>query len=239
MALAEDRDLADLKGMLTPPDLSSVGDKLLPDYLLDAIRGQAPTARPWLSVRMPRFSFADGEADSIAGYLREHDQTNDREGSDLSRKVGTVPDRPRPTDEQLESAARLMGQNGFGCVSCHVLAGKVPPGGEPETLGPDLALARDRMSADYFRRWISDPQRIIPGTPMPQFVTAISSEPGDLDDQLGRIWQLLESDRVSELTAYGTRQILRSQGDRAIAVRDMVLVPEAPGTYFPRAWRSA
>src|SRR5690606_32561560 len=53
--LAEDRELNALKGTLTPPDLSSVGANLLPDYLDQAVRGDAPIARPWLSLRMPRY----------------------------------------------------------------------------------------------------------------------------------------------------------------------------------------
>src|SRR4029077_8941321 len=49
------------------------------------------------------------------------------------------------------------------------------------------------------------------------------------------IWQLVGSPRVAEVAAFGTREILKREGDRAMVVRDMILVPEAPGTpYTPR-----
>jgi mono/diheme cytochrome c family protein len=228
-ALATDPALSALKGTLTPPNLSAVGDKLRADYLSLAVRGRAATARPWLSVRMPAFPFASGEADSITHYLRQHDRI-DPEGVAEPPDVATHPDA-----RSIDHATSLIGQRGFGCISCHVLAGKIPPGGEPETLGPDLALARRRMTEHYFHRWIANPQRIIPGTPMPQFLKPLPDPPGSLDDQLATIWQLLGSPRLDELVAFSTRERLKPQGDRALVVRDMVVLPDGPGSpYNPR-----
>jgi cytochrome c2 len=226
--IARDTALGGLKGTLTPPNLTAVGDKLRAEYLALALRGAAPTARPWLSVRMPSFTFEPGEADALAAYLQARDRMT--ESADPSNDAPTHPDAAT-----LDRASRLIGQRGFGCVSCHVLAGRIPPGGEPETLGPDLALAHRRMSRRYFERWIANPQRIISGTPMPQFLVPVTTDPGPLDDQLATIWQLLGSPRVAEVAAFGTREILKRDGDRAMVVRDMILVPEAPGTpYTPR-----
>ena len=235
-ALADDPRLGSLKGTLTPPNLSAVGDKLRRDSLAESVRGRAPTARPWLSVRMPEFPYADGEADAIVDFLRGHDRMA------AAPDPEAIPTQPEPA--KIEAAVALIGQRGFGCVNCHVLAGRIPPGGEPETLGPDLALAHRRMTERYFHRWIANPQRIIPGTPMPQFVQPVAvavavanaPKPGTLDDQLETLWQLLGSDRVAEVSAFGTREILRPSGDRALVVRDMVLLPEAPGgPHTPRA----
>ncbi|MDR3637307.1 MAG: c-type cytochrome, partial [Isosphaeraceae bacterium] len=226
--LAEDPDLGGKKGTLTPPNLTAVGDKLRPEYLSEAIHGAAPTARPWLSVRMPAFAFEPGEAEAIAALFRNHDRMR---GEADSPAAATHPDA-----RTREKAAQLIGQRGFGCVSCHVLAGRIPPGGEPETLGPDLALAHRRMTERYFHRWIANPQRIIAGTPMPQFLQPVATAPGTLDDQLDTLWQLLGSTQVGEVAAFGTREILKRDGDRALVVRDMVLLPDAPATpYTPRA----
>jgi mono/diheme cytochrome c family protein len=227
--LAQDPALGGLKGTLTPPNLTAVGDKLRPEYLAEAVRGAAPTARPWLSVRMPAFTFEPGEADAIAEALRQHDRMSPGDAP-------TVPPKPARIDpDTRDVAVRLIGQRGFGCVSCHVLAARVPPGGEPETLGPDLALVHRRMTERYFRRWIADPQRIIAGTPMPQFLKPIEGVPGSLDDQLGALWRLLGSDSLAEAAAAGTREVLKRDGDRALVVRDMVLVPGLPETsYTPR-----
>ena len=221
--LAVDRELNTLKGTLTPPDLSGVGDKLRPDYLLDAIKGEAPTARPWLSSRMPRFDFDAGEAEAIAAMFRSRDRI-DRE--------------PSPTPEtgpiDAEGGIALLGRRGFGCLSCHVLDGKIPPGGEPETLGPDLALAHRRMSRIYYRRWLSDPQRIIPGTPMPQFLLPAPGNPGTLDEQLDALWKALGDERLTTLASDVGRQSLERQGERPLVVRDMIVTAEGPGGYHPR-----
>lgn len=227
-ALAEDPALGALKGTLTPPNLTAVGDKLRPDYLAQAVRGAAPTARPWLAVRMPVFPYEAGEADAIAASFRVHD------------RMEIEPDHPKAPQADApahspEAAAQLIGQRGFGCVNCHVIAGRIPPGGEAETLGPDLALAPRRMTQRYFLRWIANPQRIIAGTPMPQFLKPVATAPGTLDDQLDQIWGLLSSPKLPELAATGTREVLRRQGDRPLVVRDMVLLPDAPQTkYTPR-----
>lgn len=226
--LAEDPELGGLKGTLTPPNLTAVGDKLRAEYLGQSVRSTAPTARPWLSVRMPAFAFEPGEADSIVAYFQGHDRMERR------------PDPPNPVPQlapaAAETAAQLIGQRGFGCISCHVLAGRIPPGGEPETLGPDLALAHRRMAERYFHRWIGNPQRIIAGTPMPQFVKPIETIPGTLDDQLNQIWRLLASGKLDEVASTGSREVLKRQGDRPLVVRDMVLLPDAPETkYIPRA----
>jgi mono/diheme cytochrome c family protein len=228
-ALGSDPALGGLKVTLTPPDLSAVGDKLRPEFLALAVRGQAPAARPWLSVRMPAFVFGQGEAESIARYFERHDRFEAR-AAEITSAAPLHPD-----NRAFDAAARLIGQRGFGCVNCHVLAGKVPPGGEAETLGPDLALAHRRMTNTYFRRWIANPQRILPGTPMPQFLQPVATLPGTLDEELDAIWNALTSERATELATAGTRALLAQQGERASVVRDMVVFPESPASpYTPR-----
>ncbi len=223
-SLASDAELGALKGTLTPPDLSSVGDKLRSEYLTQVVRGSAPRARPWLSVRMPVFRYAPGEAEAIITYFRVHDRI---EVSRIRDQVG-----PSPVEAEVENesvtATKLFGQQGFGCVNCHVVAGRIPPGGEPETLGPDLSLAHRRMTSSYFHRWISNPQRIIPGTPMPQFLQPLPVAEGTLEQQLELIWRLLGSPRVAEATAAVSRQRVPKDAQRPRVVRDMVILNEVP-----------
>ncbi|RUL89560.1 cytochrome c1 [Tautonia sociabilis] len=222
--LAEDRELNALKGTLTPPDLSSVGAKLRPEYLDQAVRGLSPTARPWLSVRMPRFAFEDGEAEAIVSYLQGFDAIDDAPADPESSPSLGVP-----------VGIRLLGRDGFSCVSCHVMDGKIPPGGEAETLGPDLTLAHRRMSRAYFDRWLADPQRIIPGTPMPQFLLTVPGTEGTLPQQLGSIWDALGDPEIARLSSTAARQFLVRQGDRALVVRDLVVSPDSPAESYPRA----
>jgi len=226
--LASDPELGGLKGTLTPPNLTGVGDKLQPEYLGRSVRSTAPTARPWLSVRMPTFAFEPGEADAIVASLQNQDR--------MSAKPDPRNEVVQLKPAELDTAAQLIGQKGFGCINCHVLSGRIPPGGEPETLGPDLALAHLRMPERYFHRWIGNPQRIIAGTPMPQFIKPIETQSGSLDDQLNLIWRLLASGKLNEVASASSRVVLKHDGDRALIVRDMVLLPDAPDTKFiPRS----
>jgi mono/diheme cytochrome c family protein len=223
--LAEDRELNTLKGTLTPPDLSSVGAKLRPEYLDLAFRGGAPVARPWLSMRMPRYDFEPGEAERIASEFSMHDRVED----------APRPDHASPTlGKGKDLGISLLGRDGFGCVSCHVVSGRIPPGGEAETLGPDLALAHRRMTRAYYDRWLKDPQRIIPGTPMPQFLLPAPGVGGPVDEQLGAIWEALGDDRLAELTSTATRQVLDRPGDRDLVVRDMIVPDDTPSEHYPR-----
>jgi mono/diheme cytochrome c family protein len=225
--VGDDPALAGLKGTLTPPSLSAVGDKLRPEFLNEAVRGKAPPARPWLSVRMPTFAFEPGEAEAIVAYFQRHD-------GDRSERGGDEQPASRAISPPAHSS-RLIGQKGFGCLSCHVIDGRIPPGGEAETLGPDLALSHRRMTERYFYRWLDNPQRIIAGTAMPQFIKPVPTVGGTLDEQLHAVWQLL-GDRQALDASSETREFLKRDGERPLVVFDMVLVPGAPTTpYTPRA----
>jgi len=46
--------------------------------------------------------------------------------------------------------------------------GRKPPG-PPEGWAPDLTLASRRLNADWIARWLSNPQKLMPGTKMPTF----------------------------------------------------------------------
>ena len=71
---------------------------------------------------------------------------------------------------------------------------------------------------------------------MPQFIKPVATVPGTLDEQLATVWRLLESPKAAEAALSGTREFLKREGDRALVVFDMVLVPQAPVTpYTPRA----
>jgi mono/diheme cytochrome c family protein len=56
----------------------------------------------------------------------------------------------------------------FDCFSCHQ-RGAQKPQGPPEGWAPDLALAHARLNPDWIPKWITDPQKVMPGTKMPSF----------------------------------------------------------------------
>ena len=96
------------RAALIPPDLSGVGARLLPVWLHDSLAGKTVSNRPWLSVRMPRFSLKDAELLAIAKRLAVADAIPDLVPSRLSDYV------PEP-----HAASRLTGPKGFNCASCH------------------------------------------------------------------------------------------------------------------------
>ena len=49
------------------------------------------------------------------------------------------------------------------CITCHTI------GNEGGTVGPNLNQVGNRRSADWLRRWLTDPNAVKPGTKMPNF----------------------------------------------------------------------
>lgn len=162
-----------------PPRLSGVGHKLKPSWSKQVLT-QAGRARPWMGLRMPQY----GEPN--VGFLPDA----------LPKLEGTVADDgPKSAPgkgDQIAVGRTLAGKNGLGCVACHDISG-VSGGG---TRGPDLALMTPRLRKDWYDRWMHQPQRIAPGTRMPQNfldgksqLTAILA--GDGDAQVDALWAYL------------------------------------------------
>ena len=84
---------------------------------------------------------------------------------------GTLPDeevhKTPLTATKIEAGRTLIGKSAFGCISCHDLAG-IPNTG---TRGPDLAGMNQRVRYEWYLRWLEQPQRMQPGTRMPQVFT--------------------------------------------------------------------
>jgi mono/diheme cytochrome c family protein len=74
----------------------------------------------------------------------------------------------RASPEQVQQGIKLIGrgEGGLSCINCHDFRGQRGP---TETRGPDMVEMRDRLRADWVRGWLRDPQRHLPGTPMPNF----------------------------------------------------------------------
>lgn len=135
-----------------PPSLTHIGHKATREWLTDVLIGKG-RARPWMGLRMPQY----GEAH--VGHLVDA----------LPRLEGTTNDEKAtssPFDAALVTAGRtLTGKDGYGCITCHDISGVVGGG----TRGPDLALTTKRIRPEWFERWMYNPQRMSPGTKMPQY----------------------------------------------------------------------
>lgn len=120
----------------------------------------------------------------------------------LAQEHGYPFARPPRSEAEAELAEvgrelTLVGE-GFGCVACHdVGAQKALAGADTATI--NFAFVADRLLPDYYRRYLQDPQRLVPGTMMPAFIGADGRTPitlaydGDPERQFGAIWQYLLS----------------------------------------------
>jgi mono/diheme cytochrome c family protein len=165
---------------ISPPDLSGVGARLVHPQMLVTLAGNAPSNRPWLKIKMPGFGLSEAERIQIAARLAVADE---------------IPNLPAPQTMAISKAGEatapaLIGNRGFGCVNCHFLGAKAY---QPTNIAPDFTMASRRVSRVWFERWLSNPARIMPGTPMPAFVAPIPGIAGDdLAIQKEIVWRFLQ-----------------------------------------------
>jgi mono/diheme cytochrome c family protein len=135
---------------VSPPPLTGAGHKLRTPWLKQVLTQKA-RARPWMGLRMPQFG------DASVGTLAEAFAA--LEGTEPDDVVHKIP----LNAAKLEAGRKLVGKGGFGCISCHDIAG-IPNTG---TRGPDLAGMNQRVRFEWYGRWLSEAQRMQPGTRMP------------------------------------------------------------------------
>ena len=137
------------------PQLTNVGGRLRREWIGEVLT-QKRRVRPWLRRRMPEFdaaSIGDMPAFAVA-----------------ASGAGEVEPLPVPTRDEIAAGQKLLGNGtgGFGCITCHGLAG-AKPNVIDDTRGPDITTVANRLRPDHFRRWVLDPKRVSPSTPMPSF----------------------------------------------------------------------
>jgi hypothetical protein len=140
------------------PRIATPLSKYTRSYLVSTLReGLSGLRGPVYSYRMPAFGT---EAEQIIQALGEGD-------GDLAE----LPEPPAPPvdDPTLGNVGpSLVGFEGYSCVSCHVWNGQRMSEADPGALGPELTSTTSRIRRDWFDRWMDEPARIHPGTPMPQ-----------------------------------------------------------------------
>lgn len=152
---------------LAPPVLSGEGRKVRPTWLFQFLN-RPVTLRPWLQVRMPTFPLTAQEAQALTQYFAAVDRQafpfeRDEEGDEefIAARQAAMPG-------YLERARHLFSHPDVNCASCHV-RGALKPQGDPSGWAPDLALASERLRAAWIMEWLTNPQRLQPGTKMPTF----------------------------------------------------------------------
>ena len=169
-----------------PPALTWAGEKLRSDWLEDFVAGRLDDRpRPHLRARMPAFS---AHADILSeGLHHQHGLP------------ASLPDDD-PDDPELAAIGRdLIRGDRLGCHSCHALGDEPALGAEGSEETINFALVRRRLRRQYFDRFLRDPQRILPGSKMPQFVDEDGYTGlydvlgGEAERQFEAIWQYLRT----------------------------------------------
>ena len=161
---------------IQPPRLTGVGHKMRTSWVKDVLL-TGGRARPWLTLRMPQYG------KECVGHLPE--ALPAIEGSVTDDAVG----KAEFTEDKLTNGRILAGRAGHGCISCHDISGMAGGG----TRGPDLATTNKRVRYDWYVRWMHQPQRMAPGTKMPQVLIDGQSllktvYDGDGAKQLEALW---------------------------------------------------
>jgi cytochrome c2 len=138
---------------MAPPELLNEGEKVQSDWLFEFLKSPGKI-RPWLNVRMPNFRLSDEEANTLVEFFM------------ASGKVGPF-NAPPDINVHLSDGQQVFTM--FQCSSCHVVGGQVPEGKTSADLAPDLTMTSTRLRAEWILKWLDDPQKLLPGTRMPDF----------------------------------------------------------------------
>ncbi len=169
------------------PALTLTGDQLHTDWLSDFLAGELPyTLRPWLDARMP--AFPTHAALLAEGITHQHGQLTHRQDKDAARNDASA----------IAIGKRLIGTDGFSCNSCHSVASEAAQ--MQLHFGViNLAHARQRLRLEFYHRWLLNPQRIDPLTPMPAYAdreghTVLNTVlDGDAHRQFDAVWEYLHT----------------------------------------------
>jgi mono/diheme cytochrome c family protein len=143
---------------LRTPRLTSAHQKYTRAHLAASVReGVSDLRGSRYTYRMPAFG---ADADVLLQALAEADGELVTEADTPERAVAD------PTLGTLHGA-QLTGFQGYACASCHVWNGRLIGSPDPAATGPDLTRTLGRIRRDWFDRYLENPMRFHPGTPMP------------------------------------------------------------------------
>jgi cytochrome c2 len=212
-----------------PPPLHHEGEKVQTDWLHDFLMD--PVAlRPAVVMRMPNFHMSGEEASKLVNYFAAksdaefpYEYNNRRRGNYLARLEESHP-------ELLDDAMKIVTDGNY-CVKCHNI-GDYEVRGAVKTLGPNLDQVYRRMRPDYMRRWIANPQRILPYTGMPVNIPYDPNLPnhGGVSQALFPGTSIMQLDGVVDLLMN-----FDEYAKRRTSVKGLVREPTAPADGAPAA----
>jgi cbb3-type cytochrome oxidase cytochrome c subunit len=181
-----------------PPPLHHEGAKVQTDWLHDFLMD--PTRiRPAVVMRMPNFHMTSDEASKLVNYFAAKSNAEFPYEYNTRRRGGYLAQLEQAHPELLNDAMRIVTDGNY-CVKCHSI-GDYEVRGAVKTLGPDLDEVYRRLRPDYTRRWIANPQRILPYTGMPVNIPYDPNAPhfGGVSQQLFPGTSIMQLDGVVDL----------------------------------------
>ena len=148
------------------PELTKVGSKVKPDWLIGWLRGP----QSYLPhTRMPRYSWSDEDLYKVTQYIAA--KLTD---SDL---LTNVPQLGPPAEQEIQLGKRIFLEK--GCASCHVIEGL----SQQKDFGPDLSALGGKNASElefgaakiphnlvsYIQAKLQDPTSVNPAARMPQY----------------------------------------------------------------------
>jgi cytochrome c551/c552 len=146
-----------------PPILIGEGARVDPNWLMRFLNNPAMDerdsnkngVRQYLKVRMPTFSFSDGE---IRKLVRFFEALSSQAQPYIAQRLEPL------TDQERTMARQLFSSEGAPCLKCHATGDSKH---DQRATAPNFLLARERLKPGWTKRWMLDPAMMSPGTAMP------------------------------------------------------------------------
>ena len=172
-----------------PPTLNGVADKLQESWLKHVLRNGAQD-RTYMQTRMPKFQHA--AVDQLLDRFVRLDQQNGASVVELAEPVHRV----KAIGQELVSG------NALACIKCHTFASYPATGIQAIS----LTTMHKRLRADWFQRYLLEPQQYRPGTRMPNsFLNGVSAAKdileGQPEAQIAAMWQYLQEGEKAGIPA--------------------------------------
>lgn len=164
-----------------PPRLVNEGHRIQSEWFYNFL-GNVQQIRPWVKVRMPSFNLSLQDKNRLVNGFQ-----NGAHQGFYENPAAEVTWAPGEKDE----AHKLF--TALNCTSCHTMGFT-----NAAPLAPDLHKAAKRLRPSWIRKWLANPQAILPGTTMPQFFGEDGKSPieakyfgGDGEKQINALTKLV------------------------------------------------
>lgn len=151
------------EGAYYAPELTKVYERRGPEWMRVFLKD--PQAMYPGERKMTQYNFQEEEITDLIAFFKwigEMNLNGFPPKPDLKQETTTV--ASNGSAEMIPEKFKTL------CIACHAVGGN---GGK---VGPALDGVGDRFSAEYLKKWISDPQSVKPGTAMPKLPLSDSEQ---------------------------------------------------------------